>query len=61
MVKNQSLNCLSGKQIPCKIDSICIHGDNDYALTTARIIKNYLLENGFILKPLNKMKKFRND
>ena len=61
MVKNQSLNCFSGKQIPCKIDSICIHGDNDYALTTARIIKNYLLENGFILKPLNKMKKFRND
>ena len=29
MVKNQALNCLSGKQIPCEIDSVCIHGDNE--------------------------------
>jgi UPF0271 protein len=28
MVKNQAINCLSGKQIPCTIDSVCIHGDN---------------------------------
>ena len=26
MVKNQALNCLSGKKIPCEIDSVCIHG-----------------------------------
>ena len=26
MVKNQAINCLSGKQIPCEIDSVCIHG-----------------------------------
>ena len=26
MVKHQSLNCHSGKQIPCEIDSVCIHG-----------------------------------
>ena len=58
MVKNQSLNCLSGKQIPCKIDSICIHGDNKSSLNTARIIKNELCENGLTLKPLNEMKKF---
>ena len=58
MVKNQSLNCLSGKQIPCKIDSICIHGDNRSSLDTARIIKNELRDNGLTLKPLNKMKKF---
>ena len=25
MVKTQALNCHSGKQIPCEIDSICIH------------------------------------
>ena len=24
MVKNQAINCLSGKQIPCEIDSVCI-------------------------------------
>ena len=27
MVENQALNCYSGKQIPCEIDSICVHGD----------------------------------
>ena len=27
MIENQSINCYSGKQIPCDIDSICVHGD----------------------------------
>jgi|TARA_B110001452_G_scaffold258954_1_gene254737 5-oxoprolinase (ATP-hydrolysing) subunit A len=58
MVKNQSLNCLSGKQIPCEIDSVCIHGDNSSSLNTAKSIKEDLLKNGLELKPLNKMKKF---
>ena len=58
MVKTQSLNCHSGKQIPCEIDSICIHGDNDNALLTAISIKENLLENGLKLKPLNDMEKF---
>ena len=58
MVKNQSLNCLSGKQIPCKIDSICIHGDNLSSLNTAKLVKVDLLKNGLKLVPLNKMKKF---
>ena len=58
MVKNQALNCLSGKQIPCEIDSICIHGDNESSLSTAKSIKNNLVDNGLILKPLNKLKKF---
>ena len=58
MVKNQAINCHSGKQIACEIDSICIHGDNSSSLATAKSIKNNLLENGLELKPLNKMKKF---
>ena len=58
MVKNQALNCFSGKQIPCEIDSVCIHGDNRSSLVTAKSIKENLLSNGLILKPLNKMKKF---
>jgi len=59
MIKNQSLNCLSGKKIPCKIDSICIHGDNESSLNTAKIIKNNLHANGLDLLPLNKMTKFK--
>ena len=58
MVKNQALNCLSGKQIRCEIDSICIHGDNRSSLLTAKSIKDNLVDNGLILKPLNKLKKF---
>ena len=58
MVKNQALNCLSGKQIPCEIDSICIHGDNESSLATAKSIKDNLIENEFKLKPLNLMRKF---
>jgi len=58
MVKNQALNCHSGKQIPCEIDSVCIHGDNQSSLATAVSIKNNLLENGLKLKTLNTMKKF---
>jgi len=39
MVKNQALNCLSGKQIPCEIDSVCVHGDGQSAVVTAKEIK----------------------
>ncbi len=59
MVKNQSLNCHSGKQIPCEIDSVCIHGDNESSLSTAKSIKKNLIDNGLTLKPLTKMEKFR--
>ena len=43
MVKNQALNCFSGKQIPCEIDSVCIHGDNMNSINTAISIKNNLV------------------
>ena len=58
MVKNQSLNCHSGKQIPCEIDSVCIHGDNESSLSTAKSIRENLIENGLELRQLNKMTKF---
>ncbi len=58
MVKNQTLNCFSGKQIPCKIDSVCIHGDNESSLATAKLIRQNLIDSGLKLKPLNKMSKF---
>ena len=61
MVKNQALNCHSGKQIPCEIDSVCIHGDNLNSLNTAKAVKENLLNNGLKLIALNKMEKFKND
>tara|TARA_B100000686_G_scaffold303590_1_gene340544 strand:- start:23 stop:796 length:774 start_codon:yes stop_codon:yes gene_type:complete len=58
MVENQALNCYSGKQIPCEIDSICVHGDGKSAVDTAKQIKDGLLQAGVTLKTLDKMKKF---
>ena len=59
MVKNQSINCYSGKQIPCEIDSVCIHGDNESSLNTAKVIKEELVKNKLNLRALNKMRKFK--
>ncbi len=58
MVKSQSLNCFSGKRIPCEIDSICVHGDGKSAVDTANTIKTGLIESGVTLRPLDKLKKF---
>ena len=58
MVQNQAINCYSGKQIPCEIDAICIHGDGSSAVDTAKQIKEGLIKSGVTLKPLDKMKKF---
>ncbi len=58
MVENQSLNCYSGKQIPCEIDSICVHGDEESAVNTAKQIKEGLIMSGVTLKPLDNMSKF---
>ena len=58
MVQNQALNCYSGKQIPCEIDSVCVHGDGQSAVKTAKQIKDGLMKSGVTLKTLDKMKKF---
>ena len=58
MIMNQAINCVSGNQIPCEIDSVCVHGDNKSSLAIAKSIRDNLVNNGLILKPLNKMKKF---
>ena len=58
MVKCQALNCYSGKQIPCDIDSICVHGDGKTAVKTADEIRKGLIKNGVTLRPLDMMSKF---
>ena len=50
MVENQALNCYSGKQIPCEIDSVCVHGDGQNAVVTAKEIKEGLINSGIIFK-----------
>jgi len=58
MVQTQSLNCFSGKQIKCEVDSICVHGDGKSAVSTAKLIKDGLIKSGINLKPLDQLQKF---
>ena len=58
MVQNQSINCYSGKQIPCDIDSVCVHGDGKSAVLTAKKIKDGLTKSGVTLRPLDNLEKF---
>ena len=58
MVKNQALNCFSGKQIPCDIASVCVHGDGKNAVGTAKEIRDGLIKTGVTLRPLDQLKKF---
>ena len=58
MVEAQAINCYSGKQIPCDIDSICVHGDGKNALGTAKEIREGLIKSGVTLKSLDQLKKF---
>ena len=58
MVENQALNCYSGKQIPCEIDSVCVHGDGQSAVNTAKQIREGLIKAGVTLNPLDKIEKF---
>ena len=57
MVQNQAINCYSGKQIPCEIDAVCVHGDGSSAINTAKQIREGLTKSDVTLKPLDKMKK----
>jgi UPF0271 protein len=57
MLENQALNCYSGKQIPCDIDSICVHGDEKTAVENAKYLRETLIRNGFKLKPLDQLKR----
>ena len=58
MVESQAINCYSGKQIPCDIDSICVHGDGKSAVSTAKQIRDGLIKSSVTLKSLDKLKKF---
>lgn len=46
MVLEGKVTALSGKVIPVKADSICLHGDGPKALVFANKIRSVLLENG---------------
>jgi UPF0271 protein len=58
MLESRSIYCYSGKKIACEFDSICIHGDGKLALDIGKSLSKSLIQDGFILKALNKLNKF---
>jgi 5-oxoprolinase (ATP-hydrolysing) subunit A len=52
MLEAQALLTASGLQLPCRIDSICVHGDGPEAVETARRIRRNLQDKGYTLGPL---------
>ena len=55
MILTSSIKCLSGKRIKCQIDSICIHGDNDSAISIVKELKKNLIQNNIQLANLDKL------
>jgi UPF0271 protein len=50
MVKHQEVIAVSGKQVPVKADTVCIHGDGAHALSFAKAIVTILTQNNVSVK-----------
>lgn len=52
MVREQAIICATGKRLPCRIDTICVHGDTPESLEIARTVRTHLQAEGNELRPL---------
>jgi UPF0271 protein len=55
MVTQQAVTARSGKTIPCRIDTICVHGDEPTAVDVARAVRSSLEAAGVAVVPLTEM------
>jgi UPF0271 protein len=55
MVVNNTITSRSGKKIPCKLHSLCVHGDEPTAVALARSVREALESAGVQLVPLTDM------
>ncbi len=56
VVKANFITSRNGKKIPCKVHSLCVHGDEPTGVATARAVRKALEEAGVKLVPLTEMK-----
>jgi 5-oxoprolinase (ATP-hydrolysing) subunit A len=56
MVVNNFITSRNGKKIPCKVHSLCVHGDEPTGVATARAVREALEKAGVKLVPLTEMK-----
>lgn len=55
MVEEQAVTSRHGKKLPCRIDSICVHGDEASAVAVARAVREGLEQAGIEVVPLPQM------
>ena len=55
MIKENKVKAITGRDIPIKVDSICIHGDGIKALEFVKKIKSSLEEENIKIVPLCKI------
>lgn len=53
MVHAKAIVTASGMHLPCRIDSICVHGDGPEAVATAQAVRLALEATGYTLEPLD--------
>lgn len=51
MLEEGAITSRSGKKIPARIDTICVHGDNPAAVAMARAVRSALERAGVAIKP----------
>lgn len=55
MVVNNTITTRTGNQIPCKVHSLCVHGDEPTAVALAKSVREGLEKAGVKLVPLTEM------
>lgn len=55
IVRAGALRSVNGVELPVRVQSICVHGDNPQAVVTARAVRAALHEAGYELAPLPKL------
>mgnify|MGYP000811083932 FL=1 len=55
MVQTGTVTAITGKEIPVKADSVCVHGDGEKALLFVQKIKTALDEAGIATAPMSRV------
>jgi UPF0271 protein len=56
MVVEQAIFSTSGRKIPCRVDSVCVHGDGPTAVDTARTVRDGLAASQIRIVPLPELR-----
>lgn len=55
MVEDQEVVSITGKRVPVRVDTVCVHGDNPAAVATATLIRETLKAAGIAIAPMTEI------